>query len=173
MRQLRVELGRRLRQGEGFQLHRVAGGVLADQDELASVGDQHLPVALPVVGDLLAVGGVPGVVCHGFDLDDAPFRLLSRLGLALLHLLGGVEPEVGMPGALVRHFLHAEHLGPQRPAHRVQQVGQRHVERTLVGGAAGCSDQLQAGEIRFHRLGQLCCRRWHPGPTSEGYETGR
>ena len=41
-----------------------------------------------------------------------------------------------MTNALVGQFLHTEHLWPQRPAHGVQQVGQRHVKRAFVGGAA-------------------------------------
>ena len=48
-------------------------------------------------------------------------------GLAPLHLLGRVEPEVGMTRPLSREFGHAEHLGFQRRTHGVEQGGQRRI----------------------------------------------
>ena len=75
--QLRVELRRRIGQPQRLQAHWIAGGVLAHQHEVAGVGDQHLPVALPIAGDLVAGGGEPGVVGDGLDLDDATLWLLS------------------------------------------------------------------------------------------------
>ena len=50
-------------QAVGFQLHGLAFGVLAHQQKIPVVGHQDLTVFSPVAGDLLAVGGDPGVVC--------------------------------------------------------------------------------------------------------------
>ena len=63
-----------------------------------------------------------------------------------------------MTGALVGQLLHAEHLGFQRTANGVQQVGQRHVEGALVGGAAGRLDQAQFGEVGRDGLFQFSIR---------------
>ena len=56
---------------------------------------------MPVAADLVAGGGQPSVVAGGLDLDDAALRRLAFAGPAALDLLGGVEAEVGMAGALV------------------------------------------------------------------------
>ncbi len=154
-RQFRVELRCGARQAKGFEARRIAGGILTNEHEVAEVGGQHLPVALPVAGHLVAGGGQPSVVHDGLYLDDAALRFLAPLRLALLHLPGGVQSEVGMTGALVCQVLHAEHLGPERPSHGVQQVGQRHVEGSLVGGASRAAHQTQVGEVRLYGLFQL------------------
>ena len=86
---------------EGLEPDRPAGGVRSEQDEVAGVGDEDEAVAVPVAADLVAGGGQPGVVAGGFDLDDAALRRLAFAGPAALDLLGGVEAEVGMAGALV------------------------------------------------------------------------
>ena len=64
--QLGLEVGCGTGQPEGFQLGRVALGVLAQQDEVPGVGDQHQPVQSPVAADLGAVHGQPGIVMGGF-----------------------------------------------------------------------------------------------------------
>ena len=153
------EVLRGIRQPEGFQARRLAMIVLAHQQEIPGVGHQHFAISLPVSGHLLARGGEPGVVCDGLNLDDAALRFHSRFRPAFLHLLGGVEAEVGMAGTLVGKFLHAEHPGLQRRAHGVQQVGQRHVEGALVGGTAGTAHQAQVGEVGLDGLFQFPI--WH------------
>ena len=155
MFQLRFELRSRIRQPKGLEAYRVAGRVLAHQGEVAGVGDQHLPVSLPVAGHLVALDGQPGVVFDGLDLDHAALRLLPRLRLALLHLLGGVQAEVGMADALIGQLLHTEHLGLQGAADGVQQVGQRSIEGPLIGCAARRSYPAQVGEVRLNSLMQF------------------
>jgi hypothetical protein len=59
-------------QAVGFQLHLVAFGILPDEKEIPQVSHQHLAVFAPVAGDLLAVGGKPGVVAGGLYLNDPP-----------------------------------------------------------------------------------------------------
>ena len=86
---------------EGLEPDRPAGWIRSEQDEVAGVGDEDEAVAVPVAADLVAGGGQPGVVAGGFDLDDAALRSLAFAGPAALDLLGGVEAEVGMAGALV------------------------------------------------------------------------
>ena len=123
-------------------MHRAASVVFAYEHEATSIGHQHLPVTLPVACHLVARGGQPSVVGDGLNLDDSALGLLSGLRLALLHLLGRVQTEVGMTNALIRHLLDAEHFWLERSTHCVQQVSQRHVKRTLVGCTARCSDHL-------------------------------
>ena len=101
-------------QAEGFQCGRVAGGVFADQDEIAGVGHQHETVAAPVAADLLALRSQPRIIMRGFDFDDAAFGDLSFLRLALLHLLGRIQAKVGMARALVGQFADADDFGLER-----------------------------------------------------------
>ena len=109
--QSRVERLLRLGKAEGLQLHGIALGVLSHQHEVACVGNQHEPVKAPVAAHLVAVRRQPGVVDGGLDLDDAPFGDLAGPGLALLHLLSGVEAEVRVARALLGKLAYAEHLG--------------------------------------------------------------
>ena len=66
---------------EGLQPGWVARGVLAEQHEVAGVGDEHEAVPVPVLAHLRALGGQPRVVAGGLDLDDAA---LGELPLARL-----------------------------------------------------------------------------------------
>ena len=76
----------------------------------------------------------------GFDFHHAALGELPLLGMALRHLLGGVEAEVGMSRALLRQLADAMHPRPQRAAHGVQQVAQREVIGQLAGAAARRTD---------------------------------
>ena len=82
MLQLRLEVGGGFGQPEGLQLGGIAVGVLAQQHEVAGVGDQHEAIASPVAAHLRAVGGEPGVGIGGLDLHHA--------AIGRLHLLRGV-----------------------------------------------------------------------------------
>ena len=147
----------RVSKTEGLQLHWVALGVLAYQDEVACVGNQHEPVPTPVAAHLVAVRRQPGVVAGGLDLHDAAFGDLAGPRLALLHLLSGVEAEVRVARALLGKLAYAEHLGPERSADGVQQVGQGRIVRPLSGRAAGRPYAAQVGKILLYCRGQLCC----------------
>ena len=108
-----LELAGGIRQTEGLQPGRVALRVLAQQHEVAGVGHQHQPVALPVPADLGAFGGEPGVVVSRLDLHHAAVGQLSLPGAALLHLPSGKETDVGVSRALLSQFNDAEYLGAQ------------------------------------------------------------
>ena len=153
-----VEFRIRSRNPEGFQSYRLARRILPHQHKVPGIGDQHPPVAIPVAAHLIAGSGEPGVTGHRLDLNHAAFRLLSRLRFPFLHLLGRVQAKVGMTGALIGQLLHTEHLGPERPSHRVQQVSQRHVQGTLVGCAAGSAHQTQFSEVSLDGLGEIVIR---------------
>ena len=109
--------------------------VLAQQHEVSGVGHQHQPVAFPIAADLVAFGGEPSVVVGQFHLHHTALRRLSLFGMSLLHLLGGIQADVGVPRALLRHLAHAEHLGPECTADRVQQVVQGRIIGQLTGPA--------------------------------------
>ena len=111
--QLGLEVGGGAGQPEGLQLGGLAVDVLAQQHEVAGVGDQHETVTVPVSADLGTVGGDPGVVAGRLDLHDAALGRLAPLWLALRHLPGGVETEVGMSRALLRQLADATHPGSQ------------------------------------------------------------
>ena len=107
MLQLGLEVGGGVGQPEGLQLGGLAMRVLAQQHEVAGVGDQRQPVAFPVAAHLGGVGGWPGVIGGRFDLHHAALRRLALLGPPGLHLPGGIEAEVGMPRPLLRQLADA------------------------------------------------------------------
>ena len=78
-------------QPEGLQLDGLAVSVLPQEDKVPGVGDQDQPVVVPVLADLDASRGEPGIVADRFDLHHTAFRGLALLDLALLELVGGVE----------------------------------------------------------------------------------
>ena len=75
--------------------------VLAQQHEVAGVGDQNETIQPPILADLGAAGGEPGVVASRLDLHHPTIRDLPLLGLALRYLPGGVDAEVRMPHSLL------------------------------------------------------------------------
>ena len=72
-----------VRQAVGFELDLTAFRVSAHEDEIAVVGDQDLVVAVPVFGDLRAIGGAPGIVGSGLDFDYAARRDAGSGGFGL------------------------------------------------------------------------------------------
>ena len=151
----------RLGKAEGLQLYGVALRVLSHQHKVAGVGDQHEPVTTPVAAHLVAVRRQPGVVPGGLDLHNAAFGDLPGAGLSLLHLPSRVEAEVRVARALLGKLAYAEHLGTERAAYGVQQVGQRRVVRSLSSRAAGRPYAAEVGEVLLDCRGQLGCGCWH------------
>jgi hypothetical protein len=49
----RPEIGLRFGQLEGVEHQRVAVGIFGHEGKLAQIGNEHLPVAVPVLADLL------------------------------------------------------------------------------------------------------------------------
>ena len=96
---------------EGLKPGWVARGVLAEQHEVAGVGDEHEAVPGPVAADLVALGGQPRVVAGGLDLDDAALGELPLARSSPLQLFGCVESEVGMARALLGKLADAVDLG--------------------------------------------------------------
>ncbi len=90
-----------LGQAKGFELGRATAGVVADQQEIAIVGDENQTVAIEVLADLPRFRRQPGVVADRFDFDDTPLRHRTGSRLASLALVRRIETEVGMAGALV------------------------------------------------------------------------
>ena len=137
--------------------------IFADERELAEVGRQHQTVPAPVACDLLAHRRSQHVFVRRLDLDHAPLRSLTRAGVPPLHLPGRVEAEIGMACALIGHLPDAEHLRLERGAHRVEQVRERPVARSLPRRTARGTHPPQIGEVRLDRCGQLRARaRHHP-----------
>ena len=72
-----------------------------------------------------------------------------------------VEAEVRVARALLGKLADAEHLGPERAADGVKQVGQRRVVRSLSSRAAGRPYAAKVGEVLLDCCGQLCCGYRH------------
>ena len=120
------------------------------------------PVLVPVLAHLLAVCRQPGVILGRLDLDNPAFRDLPLPRRSFLHLLGGVEADVGVTGALVGKLDNAEDLGFERGAHGVEQVGQRRVVGQFRRGAAGGAHLPETGQVLFNGWRQF--RPAHPIP---------
>ena len=99
--QAALEVLRAVGEADGLELGGATLGVLAEEDEVAEVGDEDEAVLRPIAADLVAFGGQPGVVGDGLDLDDAALGELALAGIAAAQLAGGVEAEVGVARALV------------------------------------------------------------------------
>ena len=142
---------------EGLELGWVAGGVLAEEDEVAGVGDEDEAVLVPVAADLVAIGGEPCVVGGGFYLDDATFGELAIAGLSALHLPGGVESEVGAARAYVLELADAADPGLEGGADGGEEVVEGGVVGELAGCAAGRADAVQVGEVGLYGGCELGC----------------
>ena len=153
---------------EGLQPRGPALRVLSEQHEVAGVGDEHEAVPTPVAAHLIAVRGQPCVVAYGLDLDHAALGKLSLSRSALLRLAGGVESEVGVARALVGELGDAGHLGLERGADGFEQVAERRVVGALAGGAAGCSDGTEVGEVGLDGGGEPGCGWRHCHNVAEG-----
>ena len=75
-----------------------AFGIAPHQDEIAVVGHQDLVVETPILADLFAIGGDPGVLGGGFDLDYAARgdAGANGFGAVLGELIGGEESAIGI-----------------------------------------------------------------------------
>lgn len=56
------ELPLAIRQPVGFENGGLTVGILSHQNEVAIVGDEDLPVPVPILGDLVGFSGDPGIV---------------------------------------------------------------------------------------------------------------
>ena len=142
---------------EGLQFRGHARRVLAEQYEVAGVGDEDEPVFAPIFADLFTGCRQPGVIGDGLDFDHAALRRLALARLAPLNLTRGIETEVRMARALLCKLADAEYFGLEHASNGVEQVGQRRVVGALAGGAAGRSDPAQIGKILLYRRCQLRC----------------
>ena len=123
-----------LGEAEALALACTAVRLLADDEEIAQVGDDHQPVGLEILGDLIRPRLQPGVVRDRLHLDDAPLGHLALAGRALLELAGGEQPEIRMPGASVLEIGEAEHPPLQVGADAIQQAG----DGGIVGALVAC-----------------------------------
>ena len=142
-------------EAEGLEPSGVACGVLAQEDEVAGVGDEDEAVPVPVAADLGAAGGEPGVVGGGLDLDHAALGKLALAGPAAPDLLCGVEPEVGVARALVGKLAHAVDTRLQGRADGCEEVVEGRVVGAFAGCAAGGADAAQVVEVGFDGGGEV------------------
>ena len=136
-----------LGQAEPLALARAPVRLLADDEEIAQVGDDHQPVGLEIPGDLVGLRRQPGVVGDGFHLDHAALWVLTLAWLALLELARSVQSEIRMPGAGVGNVGDAVHARPQIRADGIQQV--------VDGGVIGALARARAGAVRVAQLGEI------------------
>lgn len=111
-------------EAKGFEFYGIAGGVFADENEVAIVGDEDLAVFRPVAADLSAVGGKPGVVGGGFDFDHTARGLLRDIWIfvfSAFELLFGKEAAIGDAGAAIAKLEDAGDFGLKRFADFVEK----------------------------------------------------
>ena len=110
------ELRRTCRQPERFELSRSPRRILAYQHEVARIGHQHQPIAIPIAAHLIARRSQPSVIISRLHFNHAAFGHLSLFRLPFLHLLCCIQPKVGMPRPLIGQLTNAKHLGLERRA---------------------------------------------------------
>ena len=114
-------------QAVGFQLHRLPFGILPHQQEVPEIGDQDLAVFAPVAGDLLPLGGEPGVLFGGLTSMTPRAGMLRRAGVrvgGLLELVRGEKTAVRETGSPVLQADDAPDFGLEGLAHFVEKIGQ-------------------------------------------------
>ena len=164
---------------EGLQPGWVARGVLAEQHEVAGVGDEHEAVLAPVAADLVAIGGQPRVVADGLDLDDAALGGLPLARPSTLELARGVESEVGVSRALLCQLADAVDLRLECRADGCEEVVEGRVVGALAGRTAGGAYAAKVAEVVLDRGGEFGCGHGHSVPqrgegfAAEGAEEGR
>jgi hypothetical protein len=145
----------RLGEAVGFEFAGIVILVAADEQEIAVVGDKNPVVVAPVFRDLRAIGGEPGIVLCGLDLDDAAFGTQARNGFlvfGLLKLVGCVEAKVGVPGAGIRDPANASHLRLEGLADPVEEIFEGAVIGLLGYTGGGGADFVKVFEIGFERV---------------------
>ena len=120
--------------------HGLARRVGADQRELSEVGDEHLPVLLPVAGDLLTVLDADDVVLRRLHLDRPAGgeHTLGGLAAAARDLVGGEQAAVGHVAVGVAQAHEAAHPRLfEFVADGVEECFERGVVAELGGNGAG------------------------------------
>jgi len=105
-----------LGEAEALERRLAAVAVLADEDEVAVVGDDDLAVPPPVAGDLLRRDGDASPFGESLDLDHAAAGHLAAHRVVVVHVLPlvpGEEAAIGVAGAGVAELEDAADLGPE------------------------------------------------------------
>jgi hypothetical protein len=127
-------------QSVDFQRDGLAGSILAHQDEIPVIGHQDLPVFSQVAAHLVAVGGHPGIILGGLDLNGPPGRHLPRHGFivtSFLKLLLSKKPAIRHSGALVLQVDDAPDLGLQGFTDLIEKARQGPIIGGFLDGRAG------------------------------------
>ena len=99
-----------------------SGGVAAQQQEFPIVRDEHLMVAVPVVGDLLGLRDGKNVVFRFLAFDDAAARRLTRRQFvgAAGNLIRVNSPPLGRPASWFFRLMKQHTRGSERLAGGVE-----------------------------------------------------
>ena len=149
-------------EAEAFPSLRPAARVLAQQHEIAVVGDQHKPVFAEITAHLFAEQ-LYRQVCGDIDnLHHAPLgRLSVRPFLRRMPPRNHEQAHVGEAGAAIAQVRHAEHARLQFLADRVQRPGQRAIVANFAGartrGANAGDFRKVVGEDLRHWLAACPC----------------
>ena len=152
MRRLRPELLFRLGDAEGFEFDRLVVPIAADEDKVAVVCHQDLPVMSPVFGHLGALCRDEGIIGQPFDLDHAALRLDPRhrfLRFAVLKLIFGIQPEIRASRAGIRDLGHTADPRLEFSAGFIKQIAQCGIIRRFRDRAAGRMRLLQVLQVLF------------------------
>jgi hypothetical protein len=148
--------------------------LLADDEEIAQVGDDDEAVGLEVFGDLLRLGLQPGVVRDGLHLYHAALGHLPLPRRAALELAGGEQAEIRVSGTGILEIGETEHAPPQIGADGIQQAGESSIVGPLGRTGAQAVRIVQSREIVFNNPDELVSQD-SPSPPQRGeyYQFGR
>src|SRR6266487_4202191 len=114
-----------------FKANRFSGFAALEEEEVAVVCEQQLPVMLEVFEHLLRPDDVRQLLLRAFDFDDATGGLRDaeqRLRFVdILELVGREQSAVGLPGAAVLEADEAADLGLERMPGRIKQLRERPI----------------------------------------------
>jgi hypothetical protein len=119
---------------------------------------KSISVFAPVPGDLLAVGGQPGVVAGGLYLNDPLGRDGAGQGFpgGLLELVRGEEAAVRQTSPPVFEVDDAPDFGLEGLSDFVEQIGKGGLIGSLRNGRPGGTDVVEFPDIGFEGI--------HPRP---------
>ncbi len=160
-RRQRPERGFRRSQRERLQGHFLAVFIPPDQQKIAQVGDQHLPVLLPVFIHLVARRNFADIFAGSLDFQHAPARRLSRPESrfsGLCKLVRRKKPAVGNACARVFEIDNAPDIRLECLAGSVKQAADRRIIRGFFDarpGGADCSEFRQISLKKIHGSNSL------------------
>lgn len=158
LRGLPPERGLVRRQRQPLALADGAFVVAIDEQEIAIVGDEDLPVALDVAGHLLRLSDRLDIITGALDLDHAAGGCLRQrlVRVERPQLVRREQAAIGNARSRVLHLEDGSHPWLQLVPDRVDQGRQGLVIGRLPRRRAGRADGAEITEVGFDRIAHGC-----------------